>query len=214
MEIYQVLLREYGPQGWWPVGGFYFPKDESPFEIAAGAILTQNATWKNAERALDNLRKRGLLSPEALGKIKPSVLAEIIRPSGYYNQKALRLKELSRFFKNRIDAEHVPGRNSLLGVSGIGPETADSILLYAFHIPVFVVDGYTRRIFTRLGVFSGKESYSTVQECFMGVLPRDVKIYNEYHALIVKHGKEVCRTAPLCDRCVLKLEKICRFTVA
>lgn len=211
-EVFQVLLRVYGPQGWWPVGGSYFPENESPFEIAAGAILTQNTSWKNAERALKNLRENGLLSPEPLCTIDAAVLAKIIRPSGYYNQKATRLKELSLFFTKRLDTERVPDRDDLLDVPGIGPETADSILLYAFHVPVFVVDAYTRRIFMRIGILNGKESYKAVQNLFMKSLPCDEKLYNEYHALIVKHGKDVCCAVPLCDQCILKREKICRFT--
>jgi len=205
-------MREYGPQGWWPVGGTYFPNDDSPFEIAIGALLTQNTTWKNAEAALESLRKRGLLNPDALIEIEPSKLAEIIRPSGYFNQKALRLKEISLYFKKIFDAGRLPDRNSLLKVTGIGPETADSILLYAFHIPVFVVDSYTRRIFNRLGMLTGNEPYDTIQALFIKELPRDESLYNEYHALIVKHGKEICRKNPICHRCVLRRKTICSYT--
>ncbi len=212
MEVYQSFLREYGPQGWWPVAGFYFPKRESPFEIAAGAVLTQNTAWKNAERALEGLRKRGLFNPDALIEIEPSILSEIIRPSGYHNQKALRLREISLYFKKSIERGETPDRSSLLRIRGIGPETADSILLYAYHIPVFVVDSYTRRIFTRLGMLTGKESYDTVQALFMNELPHDDRLYNEYHALIVKHGKEICRKNPLCTGCVLKRNTICSYT--
>jgi len=211
MEVYKSLLREYGPQGWWPVGGSYFPKDDSPFEIAAGAVLTQNTTWKNAEAALEGLRK-GLLNPDALIEIEFSKLAGIIRSSGYYNQKALRLKEISLYFKKSVERGGTPDRSSLLRVRGIGPETADSILLYAFHIPVFVVDSYTRRIFNRLGMLTGNETYDTIQALFMNELPRDEILYNEYHALMVKHGKEICRKNPICDRCVLRRKTICSYT--
>lgn len=201
-QIYNLLLRRYGEQGWWPISGIYNPefkhKNKSyaeKFEISVGAILTQSTSWKNVEKALQNLRNRGVLSREGIIKLSTKELAEIIRPSGYHNQKALKLKAFAEF-KGKI------ARDSLLNIRGIGPETADSILLYAYNIPVFVIDAYTRRIFSRINPeFS--LNYDELQSLFHSSLPHDSRIFNEYHALIVKHAKQHCRKNPVCSGCPL-----------
>jgi endonuclease-3 related protein len=210
-RIYTILLESYGPQGWWPLGGAYFPQHEHPFEITAGAILTQNTSWKNASMAIEELRKRGLLSADRILATSHEELASAIRSSGYYNQKTDRLKRMCRFFNHTARRRTAPTREELLAIRGIGPETADSILLYAFHIPVFVIDAYTRRIFSRVGLALENLSYDEAQELFMQNLPRDERLFNEYHALIVRHGKELCRKVPLCTECVVAQENMCTY---
>ena len=209
MEVYRVLMRAYGPQGWWPVtppgqtkprysGG---PKSRAQrFEVAVGAVLTQNTAWVNAERAIEELNTRRILDPRALESIPLEDLALAIRPSGYYNQKARRLKVLAAHFarSGRIN------RESLLGLTGIGPETADSILLYSLGLPYFVVDAYTRRVFGRLGMIDHESPYEEIRAAFEGGLPRSPTIYREYHALIVEHGKKTCKREPDCEQCVLQ----------
>ncbi len=211
-DIYELLLARYGPQGWWPVGGNYFPKTKNVFEVMAGAVLTQNTSWSNAAKALENLRARGLLNPDSISGLDMKELTPLIRSSGYYNQKADRLKRIAAF---RLDmageGSAPPVRRELLSIKGIGPETADSILLYGFGVPVFVVDAYTKRLFTRLGLLNGSERYKQIQDLFMRNLFRDPDLYGEYHALIVRHGKETCRKAPLCRGCVLR--KKCCFLI-
>jgi endonuclease-3 related protein len=209
--VFCLLLDKYGPQGWWPVNGIYFSGEENPFEIAVGAVLTQNTAWENAEKALERLRKRGLLTAEAIVNIPVYELANVIRPSGFYNQKAERLQLLCKFYLRRVCKNESPDRDELLNLKGIGPETADSILLYAFHIPLFVIDTYTRRIFIRIGSVSEGDSYEKLQSLFMNSIPRDEKVYNEYHALIVRHGKDICRKTPRCPECVVNREGLCRF---
>ncbi len=176
-----------------------------------GAILTQNTAWKNASLAIEELRRRGLLSPEALLKTDDAELARIIRPSGYYNQKADRLKQICRFYQKAEHRNTVPEREELLAIRGIGPETADSVLLYAYQVPVFVIDAYTKRTFTRIGIARQGISYEELQELFMKTLPPDHSLFNEYHALIVRHGKEICRKKPLCASCVLCHHDVCEF---
>jgi len=210
-KIYKILLDEYGKQGWWPVGGRYFPEKENKYEIILGAILTQNTAWKNVEKALWNLRKEGLIDPENIMKIDTNQLATLIKPSGYYNQKAKRLKEVTRSIIIYLKENTLPSREELLNIKGIGPETADSILLYAFHIPIFVVDAYTRRLLYRIGLCKTPCAYNKAQDIFMSNLPPDEKLFNEYHALIVKHGKDICKTKPLCNMCILKQKGICSF---
>ena len=214
LKIYNLLLEQYGPQGWWPVKGKYFPDEknrdeENRYEIIVGAILTQNTAWKNVEKALSNLREKGLIDPDRIMKIDTNKLAELIRPSGYYNQKALRLKEVTENLLFYIKTGKIPKREELLIIRGIGPETADSILLYAFHYPIFVVDAYTRRLLIRIGLCKFSCSYDDAQNLFMSNLPRDEKLFNEYHALIVKHGKDLCKKNPLCRKCILKEKSIC-----
>lgn len=212
------LLDAYGPQGWWPLRsragrpGFdargYHPGDyrepraaAGRFEVAAGAILTQNTTWRNVEPALDALLREGGLSPRAIGSLSRGALAARIRPSGYYRQKARKLHALAAFLAAGNGAR--PERAGLLGVWGVGPETADSILLYAYHGLQFVVDAYTRRLLGRLGVISAKESYDEIQRLCAGALPEEEWAYNELHALIVRHAKEHCRSVPACGGCPL-----------
>ena len=206
IEIYEKLLAEYGPRGWWPVtppgerrprysGG---PRSEAQrFEVAAGALLTQNTAWKNASRAIERLNEAALLSPEGIAGTDERALADLIRPSGYFNQKAGRLKRLARFFLNETEVT----REGLLGIRGVGPETADSIMLYGFGKPLFVVDAYTRRILSRLGLVDGKAPYEEIRGILEGALPRDAALYQEYHALLVEHAKRFCRKSPLCDDC-------------
>ena len=201
-KIYKILYKRFGPQHWWP--------GDTPFEVMVGAILTQNTAWKNVEKAINNLKKRNLLSPNGIYNISIEETAEIIRPSGFFNIKAKRLKSFISFFmekyggdieKMKIDNDM---REKLLSISGIGKETADSILLYALNIPVFVIDAYTKRVFARHNIIKEDASYDEIQSIFMDALPKDVQIYNEYHALIVRLAKEYCRKKPLCDNCPLK----------
>ena len=208
MAIYRRLREARGHAGWWP--------GETPFEVCLGAILTQNTSWSNVDRALAMLRRRGRLSYDALRRCGPSRIAPLIRSSGYFNVKARRvaafLRFLGREYGGRVEAmageDAAVLRGKLLAVSGIGRETADSIALYAAGRPLFVVDAYTRRIFGRLGLLTGAEHYDEVQRFFMDRLPRDAGLYNDYHAQIVLHGKDVCRTVPRCEACVL--EGICQ----
>jgi len=203
IEIYDRLYTAYGPQRWWP--------GDSEFEIIAGAILTQSASWSNVERALANLKAAGLLSPKGIEALSESELAELIRPSGYYNAKARKLKAFVELLDERAvgDLERLLGlpaaelRALLLATHGIGPETADAMLLYAAGRPLFVIDTYTRRIFSRLGVAPQVDSYEGWQRLFGEALAPDAQMFNEYHALIVRHGKEVCRKRPLCSSCPL-----------
>lgn len=209
-NIYTCLFDLYGPQGWWPLTALYETKELAPsktgslqgyhpsdytyprtkaqsFEIICGAILTQNTNWKQVEKALLNLKQIQALSPESILSLPSGVLKEAIRPAGYYNQKATRLGTLAGWF---IELENrVPTREELLSLKGVGPETADSILLYAFKEPSFVVDAYTRRIVTNLDLVGEKESYEEIKKLFEENLPRDFKIYQEYHALLVEHAK-------------------------
>jgi len=211
-EIYDRLYAAYGPQRWWP--------GNSEFEIIAGAILTQSAAWSNVERALANLKAAGAISPQGIAALSEGELAELIRPSGYYHAKARKLKAFVRLLDERAgrDLERflaLPAaelHTLLLATHGIGPETADSILLYAAGRPAFVIDAYTRRTFSRLGLSPEIDSYASWQRQFSQSLPPDAKIFNEYHALIVRHGKEVCRKRPLCHACPLSV--ICPTRVA
>lgn len=205
MDIYHRLLARFGRQGWWPAG--------TPFEVMVGAVLTQNTNWKNVERAVSNLARAGILSPERI--LERPDLASLLRPAGYYNVKSRRLMALCR---KVIDLGGVEGmrniptddlREELLSVHGIGDETADSILLYALDRAVFVVDAYTRRVLGRMGLIKGNEGYAHIQAGFMRALPSDVDLYGEYHALLVALGKGVCRKrrsgcreCPLCLSCV------------
>ena len=201
--IYELLLDRYGHRHWWPA--------ETPFEVCVGAILTQNTNWGNVEKAIANLKGKGLLSPGALRKMPVDRLAELIRPAGYFNVKSVRLKGfISWLFDNydglverMCDAEWPELREELLAVKGIGPESADSILLYACAKPSFVVDAYTRRLLISLGLISGREGYDEIRALFMDNLPHDVALFNEFHALIVQHAKEHCRKKPRCAGCAI-----------
>jgi endonuclease III related protein len=201
MQIFDLLLDHYGPRFWWPA--------ESPFEVCVGAILTQNTNWGNVEKAIINLKLAGILTPEALRNVSGEQLAEVIRPAGFFNVKSKRLKDFIGYLFARYDGSleamfagnWLELRRELLTVCGIGPETGDSILLYAGHKPSFVVDAYTKRLFSRLGLIAENTPYEAVRSLFMENLAADVVLYNEYHALIVQHCKENCRKKPLCDRC-------------
>lgn len=201
-RIYDRLLTQHGPQHWWP--------GETPFEIMVGAVLTQNTAWKNVERAIVNLKSDDCLDPACMVALDDARLAELLKPSGYFNLKAARLKHLCRWLLEQGGERKLRKRptaslrHDLLSVHGIGPETADDILLYAFERPVFVIDAYTRRIFSRLGLVTGEESYATLRAWFETNVPPDVAVYNEYHALIVAHGKDVCRPRPRCGDCGLR----------
>jgi endonuclease III related protein len=204
LDIYRRLLSRHGPQGWWP--------GETPFEVVVGAILTQSTAWSNVERAIANLKSAGVLSPAGLHSLPTDELAQLVRPSGYFNQKARKLKA----FMAVLMAEYggsperlwsLPAgelRERLLVVHGVGPETADSICLYAAGKPCFVVDAYTRRVFSRLGLVEPSVAYEELRSLFTGNLPVDPSLFNEYHALVVRQGKDVCRKrAPLCGECCL-----------
>lgn len=210
LAIYDRLLSFYGPQHWWPA--------ESPLEMIVGAILTQSAAWSNVEKAIANLKTEGVLSLEALRQMPKEELARLIYSSGYYNSKAGKLRAFAEWMAdyhhddlNALFAlETGEMRRQLLSVHGIGEETADSIILYAAHKPVFVVDAYTRRIVTRLGLAPARDRYGDFQLLFMQQLPHDEQLFNEYHALLVEHGKDVCRRIPLCAGCCLAVE--CQLT--
>lgn len=179
-----------------------------------GAVLTQNTAWRNVERAIDNLRQANLLNPTAIADLAPVELAAHLRPAGYFNVKAKRLQSFCRFLQEQSKLERLQTaelRARLLSVHGIGPETADDILLYAFLRPVFVIDAYTRRLFGRLGLLDGKASYEALRSCFESALDADVEMFNEYHALIVVHAKHVCRTRPCCEQCCLS--SVCAYSV-
>ena len=202
LNIYGCLLDHYGPQGWWPA--------ETPFEMIVGAILTQAVSWANVERALSNLKAEGILNPEGLRRVSEERLAELIRPAAYYNVKARKLKAFAEFLYRRYDGdlqrllslEPLPLRQELLSIYGIGPETADSIILYAAGKPIFVVDAYTCRIVRRLELSVGSD-YRAAQALFMDNLPHDITLFQEYHALLVRLGKENCRREPHCADCPL-----------
>ena len=199
--LYESLLTQYGAQPWWPA--------ETPFEVVVGAVLTQNAAWSNVEKAIAQLKAERLLALDAILASDHDALAAAIRPSGYFNIKARRLRNLCEYLAAHGGLEAFAGlqlsaqRDGLLGVNGIGPETADDILLYALDRPVFVIDAYTRRLLQRYRLAGGKESYESLRAGFERAMPADVFVYQQYHALIVMHAKEVCRKAPLCGRCGL-----------
>ncbi len=202
--VFRALWRAYGPQGWWP--------GRTPFEVMVGAILTQNAAWINVERAIARLRRRRALTPRALHALPERKLADLIRPAGYFRVKARRLRSLTGLlageFGGRLDRlfrlSTAQLRERLLATHGIGPETADSILLYAAGRPVFVVDAYTRRVLQRHGWARGDESYDELAAAFTRRLPRDTRLFNEYHALLVALGKRCCRPKPRCETCPLR----------
>jgi len=205
-SFYNKLYLFFGPQHWWP--------GETAFEVIVGAILTQNTSWQNVEKAIGNLKRRKVLSAQRLYKVPEKELAALIRPAGYFNLKARRLREFLNFFNKafqgqikKISAQDLPGlRQRLLEVCGIGPETADSILLYALGKPIFVVDAYTRRIFLRHRLIKAGASYEDVQNLFMRNLKHDAKLFNEYHALLVRLGKEFClKSKPRCKECPIKI---------
>jgi endonuclease-3 related protein len=203
-KIYQLLFDRFGPQHWWP--------GETQFEIITGAILTQNTNWTNVEKAIANLKSAHLLTPEKLFNLDTSQLAQLIRSAGYYNIKAKRLKNfLSWLFNNHagqlsnlenLDTSQL--RTELLSITGIGRETADSILLYAFNREIFVVDAYTARVAIRHGLIGPDADYEQLRDLFQSNLPPNSKLFNEYHALLVRVGKEFCRPKTACANCPLE----------
>jgi len=204
LEIYKLLFDRFGPQHWWP--------GETQFEIIIGAILTQNTSWKNVEKAIANLKAVDHMTPVALHRLTLEQLAELIRPAGYFNIKACRLRNfLDWLFENyegqlenleKIDTVRL--REELLAVKGIGPETADSILLYAFNRPIFVIDAYTARVMCRHYLAELGIDYSQLQDLFQSNLPQDVELFNEYHALLVHVGKDFCKPTAKCSGCPLE----------
>ena len=209
-KIFALLSTHFGPQHWWPA--------DTPFEVAIGAILTQNTAWTNVERAIANLRAAGALTAAALAALAPETVQALIRPAGFFRQKGDRLQRLAELVARdcagdigRLCAGPLDtARRRLLALPGIGPETADAILLYAAHRPTFVVDAYTRRVFTRLGILDGHAGYDAVRAGFMQALPADAALFNEYHALIVTLAKRYCRKRqPVCLDC--PLHGRCRF---
>jgi endonuclease-3 related protein len=205
--VYATLLDYYGMPAWWPA--------EDDFEVMVGAILTQNTAWPNVEKAIANLKQQDHCNPQSLAKLELDELAGLIRPSGYFNQKARRLRGFAAWYLEQgghaplaqLDTAELRAR--LLALHGIGDETADDIVLYAFHKPSFVVDAYTRRIFSRLGFLHGKEKYLEIQKMFHDKLEREVPLYNRYHALIVSHAKRHCMKRPDCSGC--PLHSGCRY---
>ena len=202
MQLHDGMLAAYGPQQWWPA--------DSDFEIAVGAVLTQNTNWSNVEKALAQLKQAEALSLDGIRALPQAQLAELIRPSGYYNVKAKRLRNLCDY----LDAvgglqalRELPvadAREGLLSVNGVGAETADDILLYALDLPVFVIDTYTRRLLSRHALATGDEAYDSLRLGFERVLPPEPQLFRQYHALIVTHAKEACRKAPVCAGCALQ----------
>ncbi len=228
-EVYDILFLTYGPQGWWPLitcnqeGGFdkrgyHKSLYTSPatkrqeFEIIIGALLTQNTAWTNVEKALQILSEKNVLSSNAILQEDTKTLAEYIRSAGYFRQKAERLKGIAVYLKDHSDilkGELFNLRKELLSLKGIGPETADSIILYAAKKPIFVIDAYTKRIFSRIGLYPENVSYENAQNLFMTNLPHKTELFNEYHALLVELAKKHCKTKPDCNTCPLK--KKCSF---
>ncbi len=204
MEMFHLLLNHFGPLNWWPA--------ETELEMMVGAVLTQNTNWKNVEKAIENLKRRDLISVQSLRSISITDLAKEIRSAGYYNVKAKRMKNLIDFICEQYQAdltlflkeETGTLREGLLSVNGIGPETADSIMLYAARRPLFVIDAYTHRILSRHGMTDEQATYNELQELFMDRLPDDPELFNEFHALIDRTGNNYCRRKPLCNRCPLK----------
>jgi endonuclease-3 related protein len=202
--IYSRLFRAFGPQHWWP--------GDTPLEVAVGAVLTQNTAWTNVEKAVAVLKSRRLLSLDKLVRLSPRRLAPLIRSAGFHNIKARRLAALLAWLEaqggfaalSRIPTPDL--RSLLLACHGVGPETADSILLYALNRPVFVIDAYTRRILSRYGLIAGDEPYEVLRRMFESSLPRSAKLYNEYHALLVRLAKVNCRARPICNSCPLERE--------
>jgi endonuclease III related protein len=201
---FDLMFAHFGPLNWWP--------GDTPFEVMVGAILTQNTNWKNVERAISNLKREKLIDPKRLYDLDPETLAELIRPAGFFRLKTERLRNYLEYYisKYKGRAELMAERpleelrSELLSVKGIGPETADSILLYALDKPIFVIDAYTKRILSRHGLCAEDDGYDELQELFMDSLPGDVAMFNEYHGQIVQTAKQFCRKKPLCDECPLK----------
>ncbi|MBI5073202.1 endonuclease [Candidatus Woesearchaeota archaeon] len=211
-QVYNELLRVYSHQGWWPINNEYKKRstlsDTEKFEIIVGALLTQNTSWIQVEKALNELRKNNCLSVQGIIETKQETLGQYIKPAGYFNQKSERLKIIAQFLLQHPLAELQQMETNrlralLLSVKGIGPETADSIILYAFSKPSFVIDTYTKRIMSRIGLCRKDVTYDELQELIVRNIPVDVEMYNEYHALLVEHAKQHCQTKPICADCPL-----------
>lgn len=202
-HIYNILYNVFGPQGWWPA--------DTAFEVAVGAILTQNTNWSNVQKAINNLKYHRMLSPTSIYYAKDDTIASLIKPSGYFNIKTKRLKNFVHFLVDEYNGsimdlsrhDKYEIRERLLSISGIGKETADSIILYALQKPIFVIDAYTKRILLRHKIIDKELGYDECQMLFHKNLKEDVKLYNEYHALIVRVGKQYCKKTPICERCPL-----------
>lgn len=208
LTLYESLLTWYGRQAWWPA--------DSAFEVMIGAILTQNTNWLNVEKALARLKQRTSLEAEVLLNVSTADLESCLKPSGYFRMKTQRLQNYCRWYLAQgayhgLDQLSTPElREQLLKVQGIGPETADDILLYAFNRPVFVIDAYTRRLLQRLALIQGHEKYEYCRQLFESQLPKNVELYKQYHALIVMHAKQHCKKSqPVCHTC--QLEPICCY---
>ncbi len=203
IRIYNILYSFYGPQKWWP--------GDSPFEIAIGAILTQNTNWGNVEKAINNLKREGVMSVEGLNRLSDEKIASLIKPAGYFNIKTKRIRAFLDFLIDKYNGkieemkkeDTISLRNKLLNIYGIGAETADSILLYALEKPVFVIDAYTKRVLTRHSIMKPNSTYSDYQMIFHKELDEDLQMFNEFHALFVRVGKDYCKVKPLCKNCPL-----------
>ncbi|MDE0015267.1 endonuclease III domain-containing protein [Candidatus Poribacteria bacterium] len=206
-SLYNQLLAQHGDRKWWPA--------DTPFEVALGAILTQATSWRNVEKAMENLRNAGAFTAEEIASISQTALEQLIRPSRYFRMKAQKVRAFVDYITERpmhvMFAQDVPQlREELLSIYGVGPETADTIILYAASKPSFVVDSYTYRLFSRLGWIEGKYNYAKLRAMFMDNLPHDVELFNEYHALIVRHGARVChKRTPSCQEC--RLRESCEY---
>ena len=206
LKLYNQLKAAYGSQAWWPA--------DTPFEVILGAILVQSTAWRNVVKAIGNLRGADLLTPSKLGKIPQLQLQELVRPSGYFRDKAKKVRafltHLETHHNYRLDslfaADVFTLRDELLSIYGIGNETADSIILYAAEKAIFVIDSYTHRLLSRLGWITGKYDYDKLQAMFMDALPHDVGLFSEFHALIDRHSSRICRKTPCCEECVLRDE--------
>ncbi len=208
LEIYKALLDKQGFQYWWP--------GDTNFEICLGAILTQNTAWSNVEKALENLKKAELMLPEKLLATDKTKISRLIKPSGCYNQKTDYIISFCEFIlehplEKLKNIDIIGARSLLLDINGVGKETADSILLYVVGYPIFVIDAYTRRIFSRIGLCKAGVSYEELQEYFHNNLLTDVELFKDYHAQIVMLGKSTCRKKPICENCILRAQKLCRY---
>lgn len=212
--IYESLLSRFGHQGWWP--------GDTPFEVIIGAILTQSVSWVNVEKAIQNLKEVGILEPGKLYKKDVSEIAPLIRSTRFYHEKAQKIKNFMNFLFDEYDGclqkmsdeDTEILRKKLLGIKGLGEETVDSILLYACNKPVFVVDAYTKRIFSRYGLIKEGAGYKEIQTFFLDNLPQDVALYNDFHAQIVNLGKNICKSSPDCTICQINMINTrtrCRF---
>jgi len=201
-DLYERLTRLYGSKNWWPA--------ETSFEVVVGAILAQNTAWRNVEKAIGNIKREALLDPESIINTYDGALRELVRPAGFYNQKAQRLKAVSKLIADHGGLEELfelplsELRSELLSVKGIGPETADAIILYAANKATFVVDRYTHRIFTRLGIWDGGYDYEGIKIFVERQIEPRLDVYKEFHAALDEHAKQICRKNPLCDSCPLK----------